>query len=442
MISRAPLLTRIAPPVRTAANLSFVSGLPPALLYSSSPSNRPMVDVPSPRMPDRAAQSYIYQNLLGTLFTSPLPFGYQVRAPVFIRVAPAQPLAAQLPFEQGMLQSTLAVPVPTPPVGWSFEPRFVVRSPSASLEPVPVNLSNTLQSGAITNMYSTTYWGLQYERPGRPQTPEPQNFVILGFPVTAVPFVPMEFPNPTKSKPQVYYEGTFGSFRLLKGIPAGASPGIPMEFPNPTLRKVSSPQGESYGSFNLLNGYTAGASAHAPMEFPNPNRFASRPADTSNVAFALLNTTVAIPYGQSTGDSSIRRIPWTAYFEGRNALLPPIPLPTPPFTPGVVAPYGDRVILPAKKLGETVIVPIDFISKLGPSETIVSAVCMCIVYTGNDANPSAVVSGAPAITGTIVNQLTTGGVVGTIYELLCKASTSLGQTLELSGFLAVIPDLP
>jgi len=117
---------------------------------------------------------------------------------------------------------------------------------------------------------------------------------------------------------------------------------------------------------------------------------------------------------------------------------PPIP-PVPPFNPGQ---YGDRVILQAKKLGETVFQSIDFISKLGANETIVSAVCTCSVYTGNDPNPSAVIFGVPAISGTIVNQLTTGGVLGTIYELLAKAVTSAGQTIELSGFLAIVPDLP
>lgn len=117
---------------------------------------------------------------------------------------------------------------------------------------------------------------------------------------------------------------------------------------------------------------------------------------------------------------------------------------TPPPPPTLTSPpglYGDRVILPAKKLGETVFLAIDFISKLGAGETIVSAVCTCTVYTGNDPSPSAVISGASLISGTIVSQLVTGGVLGTIYEILAKATTSLGQTIELPGFLAVVPDL-
>jgi hypothetical protein len=49
--------------------------------------------------------------------------------------------------------------------------------------------------------------------------------------------------------------------------------------------------------------------------------------------------------------------------------------------------------------------------------------------------------GAANIQGTVVSQLVTGGVLGTIYEILAAASTSLGQTIELSAYLAVIPDL-
>ena len=100
------------------------------------------------------------------------------------------------------------------------------------------------------------------------------------------------------------------------------------------------------------------------------------------------------------------------------------------------------MIIPSKKLGETVFVLVDFISQLGPGETIVSAFCTCSTYTGVDPNPSAVIDGAATVSGTVVSQLTTGGVLGTIYELLATANTSLGQVIELSGYLAVVPDLP
>lgn len=101
-----------------------------------------------------------------------------------------------------------------------------------------------------------------------------------------------------------------------------------------------------------------------------------------------------------------------------------------------------RVILPPKLQGETVTIPFDFISRLSPSETIVSAVCTCSTYSGTDALPNSVISGTATISGTIVNQLITVGVLGVIYALLAKATTSLGQVIELSAYLVIIPDLP
>jgi hypothetical protein len=102
---------------------------------------------------------------------------------------------------------------------------------------------------------------------------------------------------------------------------------------------------------------------------------------------------------------------------------------------------GGRVIISSKKLSEILVEQVDFISQLSPGETILTAVCTCTVYTGVDANPSAMISGGATIAGTIVSQLVTGGVLGTIYEFLTTVTTSLGQKIELAGYLAVIPDL-
>jgi flagellar biosynthesis protein FliR len=103
----------------------------------------------------------------------------------------------------------------------------------------------------------------------------------------------------------------------------------------------------------------------------------------------------------------------------------------------------NRVVIPPKRLGETVILnPWNFISLLSVSETISSATVTATVYSGIDANPSAMISGSTTITGTVVSQKIVGGVVGVVYELLCAAVTSAGQTLQLAGYFAVIPDLP
>lgn len=119
---------------------------------------------------------------------------------------------------------------------------------------------------------------------------------------------------------------------------------------------------------------------------------------------------------------------------------PPLSNSLPPGTPSL---YGNRVTLPSKKLGESVIIPFDFTSKLAQGETISTCSCKVYVYTGTDTNPNAMLATASAsFSGSVVNQLVTAGVVGTIYELLATVTTSLNQTLELSGYLAVVPDLP
>ena len=109
----------------------------------------------------------------------------------------------------------------------------------------------------------------------------------------------------------------------------------------------------------------------------------------------------------------------------------------------------NRVQIPPKRLGETVILgangnsPFNFISSLGPTETIATAVVTCTVYSGTDLAPAAVINGVAAtIVGQQVQQKVTAGVLGVIYELACSVLTSLGQTLELVGYMAVIPDLP
>lgn len=102
---------------------------------------------------------------------------------------------------------------------------------------------------------------------------------------------------------------------------------------------------------------------------------------------------------------------------------------------------GGRVILHPKKLGETSIYQFDFISALGSNEVISSGVVMAEVFSGTDPSPSSIVSGGAAVVGTQLQQKITGGVLGVIYELLAIATTSLGNTIEISGYLAITPDL-
>ena len=99
------------------------------------------------------------------------------------------------------------------------------------------------------------------------------------------------------------------------------------------------------------------------------------------------------------------------------------------------------MILSPKKLGETVLVPMDFISRLGVGEIILTAAVTCSVYSGTDPSPSSMISGSATVNGTVVEQSVTGGVLGTIYELLYTVTTSANQILELSGYFTVETDL-
>jgi hypothetical protein len=104
---------------------------------------------------------------------------------------------------------------------------------------------------------------------------------------------------------------------------------------------------------------------------------------------------------------------------------------------------GGHLNLKPKRQGETCFgsSPFDFTSSLAVGEVISTQVVTATVYSGNDPSPSSLISGAAAVQNvTQVIQLFTAGVVGVIYSLVCKITTSFGQTLEQMAYLAVIPD--
>lgn len=101
----------------------------------------------------------------------------------------------------------------------------------------------------------------------------------------------------------------------------------------------------------------------------------------------------------------------------------------------------NRITLPAKRVADQENVPFDFTSNLGEGETLSSATVTSTVYSGTDASPSSMISGSASVSGGIATQLIIGGVEGVVYEIVCTALTTNGQTLVLPGFLAVIPVL-
>ena len=97
-----------------------------------------------------------------------------------------------------------------------------------------------------------------------------------------------------------------------------------------------------------------------------------------------------------------------------------------------------RVIFDPKYVNETVEETFDFATRLGAGETLVGASAYSVVYSGTDPLAFLLVFGAASIAGSVVSQLVTGGVAGVVYSLVCRATTSTGQALELVGRLAVL----
>lgn len=103
---------------------------------------------------------------------------------------------------------------------------------------------------------------------------------------------------------------------------------------------------------------------------------------------------------------------------------------------------NSRVYLDSKLVNETRTYVFDFASYLAEGETISTQVVTAEVYSGTDATPASIISGAATASGTVVSQKVTAGLAGVIYELTATITTSLGQTLLLVGYLAVVPKLP
>lgn len=98
-----------------------------------------------------------------------------------------------------------------------------------------------------------------------------------------------------------------------------------------------------------------------------------------------------------------------------------------------------QAIFPAKTSSEIHLLSFDFSNDLPAGVTISTQIVSAAVYSGVDATPSAIISGAATDTAQVVTQLLTGGVSGTTYLLTCSITTSDSQTHVKQGFLSIIP---
>lgn len=93
---------------------------------------------------------------------------------------------------------------------------------------------------------------------------------------------------------------------------------------------------------------------------------------------------------------------------------------------------------PSKDVAETIPLVFNFSGKLQYGETITGAASSCTLFSGTDANPSAVLSGSPTFTETGVTQNVTGGLAGNIYTIVVAITGSGSHNYIITSRLAVI----
>lgn len=101
---------------------------------------------------------------------------------------------------------------------------------------------------------------------------------------------------------------------------------------------------------------------------------------------------------------------------------------------------ANREVFEIKPPTDTRLFYFDFTSNLAVAETISTQEVTATVYSGTDANPSAIISGSASASGAEVSQKITAGTLGVVYTLLCTITTSLGQTLTQAGYLAIVKE--
>jgi hypothetical protein len=92
----------------------------------------------------------------------------------------------------------------------------------------------------------------------------------------------------------------------------------------------------------------------------------------------------------------------------------------------------------SKLVGEDITFEFDMLSRLKLGETLVTSACVATVYSGVDAAPSAILSGLPVISGSIVSQKVINGLPGVIYLLSVSVRSSLSNIFINEGKLAVL----
>ena len=96
--------------------------------------------------------------------------------------------------------------------------------------------------------------------------------------------------------------------------------------------------------------------------------------------------------------------------------------------------------LPVKLISETITVTFEFLPQLEWLETLSDPAVTVEVFSGIDAVPSDILSGAASISGSIASQNIQAGQGGVIYLLIATATGSSGNNYQVIRTLAIITD--
>jgi hypothetical protein len=98
-----------------------------------------------------------------------------------------------------------------------------------------------------------------------------------------------------------------------------------------------------------------------------------------------------------------------------------------------------RVIIDPKRVAGHIFPPFDFLAQMDVGDTLSGVTVTVTVWSGVDANPSAVWDASTIIAGSIVRPGLQAGLAGVIY--LIKITAGAGsKVLVLEGLLAILPE--
>lgn len=97
-----------------------------------------------------------------------------------------------------------------------------------------------------------------------------------------------------------------------------------------------------------------------------------------------------------------------------------------------------RQVISTKRAVDTQQLVFDFISQMGVTETLVSAVNTISIYSGDDPGGSLAFIGSASTSGTRATQIISGGVSGCIYQITCRGLTQANRRTFLRSFLVVL----